>query len=784
MTTHRAEPPGAVFGDRSERPTPRPYQGFQGKVGPTFATSTRDWSHCGPQHPGPRPNVVIVLIDDLGYSDLGSYGSEIATPNLDTLADTGLQFSNFHVTPMCSPTRASLLTGINHHRVGVGQVIEGAGDTGYPGYRGELADDACTAAEHFRACGYSTLMAGKWHLTSQDIGVSAKSGWPLQRGFDRFYGFLGSYTYLHSPPYLIEDNHVVERDTYPDGYYLTDDLTDRAISMIRGAKAERPGAPFFLYLSHAAVHFPLQAKESDIAKYRDQYCSGWDATRQERWRRQLDRGLFQPGTRLPGRNEEPGLSVPAWEDISDPERELFARYMAIYAAMVDNIDQNFGRLRAELGRMGEWDNTIVVVMSDNGASQTGGERGSAQFSRSEVNFISAGGPVVPDDLDYDLTQINEVGGKYSSPAYPRGWAMVSNTPFRLYKMTTHAGGHQIPFILSWPNELGDKRLRSQYGYVTDVLPTLLDLAGVAPLRSRNGTPAIPMDGASLLNVLLDADAPSPRGAQYYEMWGNRAYYRDGWEAVTSHRPGSPFREDRWELYDLRRDPTETDDAASRHPDRLRELVDSWNAAAWSNQVFPLDERVGLDREPRPSDIQPDELTIRGVGPRVFGLGHSVRTRPFSLVIDLDHCPGDEGIVASFGSQAGGFVLFIEDSHLELSYNYYGQVQHMPRMPFTDPCRQLTLDVSLEEDRSWGFELATRAKVLSPRWSVPICLAQTNYLDVGRGRISPVSKDLYSRRGWYPYTGTIEVTRLQSGETAEGFGSEYWEGVRRRALLLQ
>src|SRR5262245_49108279 len=339
--------------------TRRTYPGFGGTVGRTFAGS-ESWWPTPPTPPAGAPNIVVMLVDDLGFSDPGCFGGEIRTPALDRLAAEGLRFTNFHVTPMCSPTRAALLPGCNPHAAGGGHVAHS--DPGFPGYAMELAADTATVAELLRDNGYSTFMVGKWHLTkdSHQSDAGPRHSWPCQRGFDRYYGFLDAFTNLHHPHRLVEDNHPVEIDQYPEGYYLNDDLTDRAIDMIRGTKAANPEKPFFLYFAHGAVHAPLHAKDDDIAKYADAYREGWDVLRERRHARQLDLGVVPEGTPLSPRNAEPGQEVPAWDDLSDDERRLFARHMAVFAGMVDNIDQNVARLRTALEELGEWDNTLFL----------------------------------------------------------------------------------------------------------------------------------------------------------------------------------------------------------------------------------------------------------------------------------------------------------------------------------------------------------------------------------------------------------------------------------------
>ena len=458
------------------------------------------------------PNVVIVLCDDLGFSDVGCYGSEIPTPALDRLAQQGLRFTDYHSTPLCSPSRAALLTGMNHHAAGVGN-LAGA-DHGFPGYRGRIAKDVLTAAELFRTNGYRTLMVGKWHLSIVDdhSDAGARDHWPLQRGFDRFYGFMESgLTNLHHPNMLHEDNHAVDVDRYPDGYYFTDDITDQAIRMIRGIKDADPTQPFFLYMAHGAVHAPLMAKPEDIARHRGRYEEGWDQIRAARFARQKEVGVVPDGVQLPERNSERGYDSPAWDDLTDAERQLFARHMEVYAGMVDNVDQNFGRLRAALSELGILDDTIIIFTSDNGGSREGGRQGTTEYYRTVAAVAREMGEF--DNAALDHQRLDLLGGPRVMGHYPWGWGMVSNTPFRLHKGTTFAGGHHVSFILSWPGRITDGgTVRAQYTHISDVLPTLVDLAGLSVPSVLGGQPLRPMTGLSFAPVVFDPAAPAPGGS--------------------------------------------------------------------------------------------------------------------------------------------------------------------------------------------------------------------------------------------------------------------------------
>jgi arylsulfatase A-like enzyme len=751
----------------SPSPGSRAYEGFGGRVGRTIAGSEHE--HTSPPiAPAGAPNVIVILVDDLGYSDLGCFGSEIATPHIDALAARGVRYTNFHVTPMCSPTRAALLTGLNSHLAGVGHVAHS--DPGYPGYAMELTERAATAAEVFRDNGWESLMVGKWHLT-KDSNCSAgcpRDSWPCQKGFDRFYGILDGFTNFHHPHRLVEDNSPVEVDTYPDGYYLTDDLTDRAIDMIRATKASNPTKPFFLYLSHGAVHAPLHAKADDIARYADRYHGGWDRLREERFARLQELGIVEPGTVLPPRNQELGSDVAAWDELGDDERRLAARYMAVFAAMVDNVDQNTGRLLDELRAMGELDNTIVLFTSDNGASREGEVEGTTGYY---VHLLGETDPGA------DLARIDEIGGPTTIPHYPRGWAMAGNTPFRLYKINTHAGGHQVPAILSWPARFdGGGELRRQYVHVTDVMPTLLELAGIDAPTTRGGTELLPMAGTSFAPTIADAGAESQHREQYYEMVGHRGYYRDGMEIVSLHLPLTEFGDHEFELYDLRRDPTETTDLAAEQPEVVAELARAWEQAAWDNQVFPLDEGSGykfLHRPPWVEDAFDGPVTIRPGTPTLerWRSQRLVQIRSFDVEIRCSFAPRDEGILVAHGDQGGGYLVWIEDGAVHIGHNDgRGRFSSTPAYALTPVEHHvLTAHFHAPGGNVWDASLSIDGHhvegVAASGWSVLFPMAPFEGIDVGCDRRSPVCWRLYERHGSYPYTGTIESVTYRPGEPA-------------------
>ncbi|MCU0271160.1 MAG: arylsulfatase [Acidimicrobiales bacterium] len=749
------------------------YAGFEGTVGRVFATS-EPWWPPRPTAPEGAPNVVVMLVDDLGFSDVGCFGSEIETPNLDRIAAEGLRFTDFHVTPMCSPTRAALLTGVNPHAAGMATVCHS--DPGFPGYAMELAEDTATMAEVLRDAGYSTLMVGKWHLTkdSQQHDGADRSSWPCQRGFDRFYGFLDGFTNAHHPHRLVEDNHTVEVDRYADGYYVTDDLTDRAVAMVRTAKASNPTKPFFLYFSHAAMHAPLQAKADDIARYADRYQAGWDAIRDARYRRQLELGVIEPGTELAPRNHEPDNEVPAWDELTADEQRLFAGYMAVYAGMLDNVDQNLGRLRTALEDLGEWENTVFVFLADNGASREGEAQGTSAYFRT-LNML------IGEDLEQDLGNLELLGGPRTLPHYPRGWAMVGNTPFRLYKINAHQGGHRVATVVSWPARLRDPGgLRRQYQHVTDLLPTLCELIGIDPPTARNGIALQPPAGASFAAALEDPDAPSTHPEQYIECVGHRGFYRDGWEAVTVHRAHTAFSTEPWELFDVRRDPSQVHDLAARHPEKLAELQTAWEQAAWANQVFPLDEGTGLKYVLRPPTEEQLRSPVRiAAGTPTLERYRSqqlINLRSYRIDIDLEHHTGDEGVLVAHGDQGGGYVCYVEDGELVYAHNGYGHLQELRCGPLADGARAVSLDVASVGQQRLQVEVRVDATTVAEGGPFPLLMAMAPFegIDVGIDRRSPVSWPLYERRGCFPYTGRLRAVTYTPGDWAPDLGPQFAE----------
>jgi arylsulfatase A-like enzyme len=758
-----------------------PYAGFEGRVGRTFAGS-QSWWPTPPTPPENAPNVLLVMCDDLGFSDLGCYGSEIATPNLDRLADEGLRYTDFHVTPMCSPTRASLLTGLNSHMAGVGHVAHS--DPGFPGYEMELAENAVTAAEIFRDNGYATMMFGKWHLTkdSHCSAAGPKNSWPCQRGFESFYGILDGFTNLHHPHRLVHDNHLVEVDRYPDDYFFTDDITERAISSIREVKASNPDKPFFCYFAHGAVHAPLHAKAESIARQLGRYDIGWDDLRSLRHSRAIELGLIPAGTALPPRNAEPAHDVAAWNDLDPRQQELFARYMEVYAAMVEEIDASFGQLRTSLEELGEWDDTLVLFTSDNGASREGEVNGTSSYYTHLIG---------EDDWEADYERLDLIGGPRTTPHYPRGWAMACNTPFRLYKINTHAGGHQAPLLVSWPNRgLASGEMRRQFVHVTDLLPTLIDLIGLDVPTQRHGQALKEMAGTSFGHTFDDADVETAHPEQYFEMWGHKGFRRGDWEAVTLHQQLTPFGDHEWELYDLASDPTETTDLAQDQPAKVAELAAAWEEAAWANQVYPLEEGTYLKHVIRPpwDDVWRRPVAIRPETPTLerWRSLQLIWVRSFTVEVDITLAEGDTGYLVAHGDQGGGYGLYMEQDELWWVHNDGRRTRRFSSGLIDPGSHAVTADVRAPGDNIWEVALRVDGEERATETGFPLFLSMAPFegISVGTDRRSPLDWEIYQRHGPFPFTGDMGVVRYQPGDHAPDAPQNMIEVLREIGMKFE
>jgi arylsulfatase A-like enzyme len=652
-------------------------QRFEGTIGDDWRTST-PWWPPETEPPAGAPNVMLIVLDDVGFAQLGSYGSDIATPNLDRLAAEGLRLTNFHTTALCSPTRACLLTGRNHHRNGMGRVADLA--SGYPGYWGMIPRENGFLSETLRANGYATYAVGKWHLTPEDeVNMAgSRASWPLARGFDRWYGFHGGETHQFAPM-LYHDNHAVLPPARPeDGYHLSADLADRAIEYVGDLRAIDDQRPFFLYFATGACHSPHHAPRDWIERYRGQFDAGWDAWREATLARQRATGIVPADTELSPRPHW----VPAWDSLADHERTVAARFMECFAAYLSYTDAQIGRVFEFLTTTGDLDNTLIVAVSDNGASAEGGPRGSINDAR-----LWNGDPAGRREL---AERIDELGGPTAHNNYPWGWTMAGNTPFKRWKREVHEGGVADPCIVRWPAHLQSGEVRRQFAHAIDIAPTILDLAGVSPPAVVEGIEQSRVDGASFASVLADGTAPATRDTQYFEMLGSRGIVHDGWKAVTFHAlgamyddgldPDAPFADDVWELYHVEHDVAETRDLAEQEPERLARMIDLWWREARDNDVLPLDNRpLAAIMNPRPRRrAARSRYTYYPHGapiPEDSAVNVRNRTHTITAQISVPEGVVPNGVLLSMGSVLGGFALYLRDGVPCYVHNLYGKDRH-------------------------------------------------------------------------------------------------------------
>lgn len=730
-----------------------------GTVGRTLEETVPSWPERV-RPPEGAPNVVFIVLDDLGYSQLGCFGSTIETPNIDALAAGGLRYTNFHVTAICSPSRACLLTGRNPHAIGMSCVSDL--NTGYAHTRGKVSKDAGMISEILLENGYNTFLSGKWHLAPYEDQTAAGpfDNWPLGRGFEQFYGFLGGGV-SQFEPVLHQDNHEVKPPRTPEeGYHLTEDLTDKAIEYIRNQKAAAPDKPFFLYLAYGATHDPHHAPKAFIDKYKGRFDEGWDAIREQWFERQKRMGIVPADAELPPRN--PG--IPAWDSLSDDAKRLYARAQEAFAGFLDHTDCHIGRLIQFLKDIRVFENTIIVVISDNGASAEGDENGTWNMLK-HYNGMRA-------TLEENLKHLDDWGGPTTHNHYPAGWAMAGNTPLKYYKTWLHAGGVKTPLIIHYPKAIRQGGgIRRQYHHVIDVVPTVLELIGIDPPEFIRGVKQQPLHGVSMTYSFDDADAESRRETQYYEMVGHRAIYHKGWKAVTNHRPGSRYEEDRWELYHVERDFSETTDLAEQYPDKLRELIELWWDEAEKYGVLPLDGRSLWGRL---KDSFGDKGNVPVAAERVFlnGTrflrGPDLRNRSFEFdaYVERGH-EHDDGVLVSEGSRFGGYSFYIQNNRLVFLYNLVGEVRYTIVSTVPVPVGKSVLSVRYEKT---GEHTGIARLYINGQFAGEGAIERTAAIMFGGGGFAvgfnPVSSPTPDYEAPFTFKGRIEKVVLRTDQTRD------------------
>jgi arylsulfatase len=652
---------------------PPPEPPFKGKIGRTYKESQPDKIPII-KAPDGAPNVLVVLIDDVGYGTWSTFGGQIPTPNLDRLANMGLRYTRFHTTALCSPTRAALLTGRNHHSVATGVITE-FGD-GYPGYSGQIPQSAAMVSELLRQHGYSTAWIGKNHnIPDWETSISGPfDRWPSRQGFDHFYGFIGGEVNQWAPT-IYRDNQRVEMEI-PKGkeghYTLNDSLADETISYIYQQKSVTPDRPFFVYYAPGATHAPHHVPKDWLDKFKGQFDQGWDKYREEAYQRQLKLGVIPADAKLTPRPKE----IPAYDSLTPDQKRFAARLMEAFAAYTAQTDYEVGRVLDALEQIGQLHNTLIFwVIGDNGSSMEGTPLGC--FSE-----IAAGGGM-PDDPALLEKHLEEIGGPKAYNHYPVGWAWAMNTPFQWGKqVASHFGGTRNPLVIAWPDRIRDKGgLRSQFHHIIDVVPTILEAAKIPEPKEVNGVKQKPIEGTSMLYSFDKANAPGTRKVQYFEMLGNRALYKDGWLAACRHgrlpwetalSVSKSFDQDTWELYDIRNDFSESTDVAAKYPDKLKELQDAFLVEAGKYQVFPLDDHYfeRMDPSLRPSLIEGRTNFTYYPGIHIpESSAANTKNRSHTITAYLDAPTGGAyGVLVAVGGVASGFSIYVKDGHPVYHYN--------------------------------------------------------------------------------------------------------------------
>ncbi|GAO42678.1 arylsulfatase [Flavihumibacter petaseus] len=654
---------------------------FKGDIELDVRNSKADWAAFTPRKaPAGSPNVLFILYDDTGLAAWSTYGGAINMPTLDRLAKNGLTYTQWHTTALCSPTRSTLLTGRNHHLTGNAAITEAA--NGFPGAHGRIPDQCATIGEVLQSNGWSTFWIGKNHnVPEQDVSSGAsRKQWPLQKGFDRYYGFLGGETNQWYPD-LVEDNHFVEPPYGPEkGYHLSAGLADKAIEYLRDQQATNPSKPWYMWFCPGANHAPHQAPADYIAKYKGKFDEGYDAYRKWVVPRMIEKGIIPKGTNLtdfnpmPPNVANPGDYVRPWDELKPEEKKLFSKLAEVYAGFSEYTDAQIGRIVDYLEKSGQLENTVIMYAADNGASGEGSPNGSVN----ENKFFNG----YPDELSENLKYIDKLGSPDTYEHYPTGWAAAFSAPFKMFKRySEYAGGTADALVISWPKGIKARgEIRNQYHHSTDIVPTILDICGLKMPAVFNGAAQFPLSGVSM-RYTFDAapDAPTQKKIQYYAMLGTRAIWKDGWKASAVHgalTSKGNFDKDDWELYHVDVDRSESKNLAKENPEKLKELIAAWNDEAAKNLVLPLDDRsaVELLGIERPAEEAPRERYVYYPGTSAVpeGVAVNVRGRSFKIIADVEiKDPNASGVLFAHGSRFGGHSLFIKNRKLYYVYNFLG-----------------------------------------------------------------------------------------------------------------
>lgn len=664
---------------------------FKGIIKLDVRDSKPDWTPYElARAPAGAPNILIVLYDDTGQAAWSPFGGRIDMPTLQKLADNGLIYSQWHTTALCSPTRSTFLTGRNHHVNRCACITEAT--NGFPGAAGRLPAECATIGQVLQDNGYSTFWLGKNHnVPEEDIASGGnRSEWPLAKGFDRYYGFLGGETNNWYPD-LVEDNRFIDQPYGPEkGYHLSEDLADQALKMLRDQKASNPSKPWFMWFCPGANHAPHHSPKEYADKYKGKFDDGYQAYREWALPRMIEKGILPKGTQLTAlnpmpadvRKSVPGDAVRPWNTLSADEKKLFARMAEVYAGFSEYTDAQVGRIIEHLERTGQLDNTLIFYCSDNGASGEGSPNGSVN----ENKFFNG----YPDELAENLKYLRTLGGPDTYNHYPTGWAVAFSTPYQMFKRySQYCGGSCCPLVIHWPQGIKAKgEVRDQYHHCTDIVPTILDVTGLKMPQTYRGVEQYPLNGVSMRYSFDDGKAPTQKKRQYYAMLGTRGMWEDGWKAAAMHAPLSGvghFDLDQWELYHVDADRAEATNVAAEHPEKLKALIDTWFEEAEKNFVLPLDDRGATElltiERPQAELPRTRYVYFPGTAPIPEGVAVNVRGRSYKVIADVDLTDKASGVIFAHGSRFGGHSLFIKDHKLCYVYNFLGI---KPEQKFVSP----------------------------------------------------------------------------------------------------
>jgi arylsulfatase len=779
--------------DRAGTPDilPLPPPRFKGQIGSTYEDSKPDIM-AAPSAPPGAPNVLLILLDDVGFGQASTFGGPVNTPTLQRLADEGLRYNRFHTTALCSPTRAALLSGRNHHSVHTGCITELA--TGYPGYDGSWPSEAACIAEILKGNNYSTAAFGKWHNTPDlELGMAGPfDRWPSGKGFDYWYGFQGGESSQWTTP-LFENTAPIEPPHGNPNWHFGEAMAEKAVAWIGQQKGAAPDKPFFIYFAPGAAHAPHHPPKKWADKYKGKFDHGWDKQRELTLENQKKLGVVPGDTVLTPRPP----SIPSWDSRSPDEKRLYARMQEVFAGYLEHADAQVAKVIDALEAMGLRDDTLIIyIVGDNGPSAEGSLTGTLNAMKTMCGLA--------DDVPTMLKHIDEIGGPLHENHYPVGWCWAGSSPFQWMKqIASHFGGTRNGLVVSWPTHITDRGgLRSQFHHVIDIAPTILDIAGVAEPRSVNGVPQKPIEGISMAYTFDEKDAPAQRETQYFEMMGNRALYHNGWVAGCLHgrlpwetAGGASFDDDTWELYNIEQDFSQANDLAKKEPKKLRDLQDRFMAEAAKFNVLPLDDRFAQRADPtiRPSYIRGKMRFVYPAGtirigerssPPIHNVHHTIAAE-----IEIPQS-GAEGVIVCCGGVGGGYTVFLKDGKLHWEHNYYNEVRY--RVSSTDalPPGKHVISVEVKADQQGKMGTGGTAtlrlgekNIGEGRFDkqVPVYFTTNETFDIGCDTCSPVSDQYESP---FPFTGTIARVAIDVTEASFEDLAEQYKAHARFAMATQ